>query len=180
MDYSICNALSYNMEDIPVALLMYDIMCQYWVNFKKRVKKSPKLSLPLSLELRTGIGLFHIHSNTTASTLTQSRVKHVASTLRRRALPTPRATGPAAPEDQRNKPLSDTQRTAAQSAARLSGIKTIQHSNPVIPRGRRSAWRPTPEDVQDYVDAGHHEHVRTPLSLRDQSAETTGIVLSNA
>ncbi|KAN0138134.1 hypothetical protein V8E53_004023 [Lactarius tabidus] len=63
MDYSICNALSYNMEDIPVALLMYDIMCQYRVNFKKWVKKSPKLSLPLSLELRTGIGLFHIHGH---------------------------------------------------------------------------------------------------------------------
>ncbi|KAN0135970.1 hypothetical protein V8E53_006131 [Lactarius tabidus] len=49
MDYSICNTLSYNMEDIPVALLMYDIMCQYRVNFKKRVKKR--------------IGLFHIHSH---------------------------------------------------------------------------------------------------------------------
>ncbi|KAN0141876.1 hypothetical protein V8E53_000338 [Lactarius tabidus] len=63
MDYSICNTLSYNMEDIPVVLLMYDIMCQYRVNFKKWVKKSPKLSLPLSLELRTGIGLFHIHGH---------------------------------------------------------------------------------------------------------------------
>ncbi|KAI9429672.1 hypothetical protein H4582DRAFT_1826218 [Lactarius indigo] len=29
MDYSLCKALSYNMEDIPVALVMYDIMCQY-------------------------------------------------------------------------------------------------------------------------------------------------------
>jgi hypothetical protein len=92
----------------------------------------------------------------------------------------PRATGLVAPEDQRNKPLSDTQQMAAQSAARLSRIKTIQHSDPAIPRGRRSAQRPTPEDVQDYVDAGHHEHVRTPLSLQDRSAETTGIVLSNA
>ncbi|KAN0130001.1 hypothetical protein V8E53_012155 [Lactarius tabidus] len=61
MDFSICKALSYNMKDIPVALLMYDIMCQYRVNFKKRIKKSPELSLPSSLELRTGIGLFHIH-----------------------------------------------------------------------------------------------------------------------
>jgi hypothetical protein len=91
----------------------------------------------------------------------------------------PRATGPVAPEDQRNKPLSDTQWTAAQSAARLSRIKTIQHSDPVILHGRRSAWRPTPEDVQDYVDMGHHEHVCAPLSLQDRSAETTGIVLSN-
>jgi hypothetical protein len=69
---------------------------------------------------------------------------------------------------------------AARSAARLSGIKTIQHSDPAIPCGRRSARRPTPEDVQDYVDVGHHEHVHAPLSLRDRSAETTGIVLSNA
>jgi Kyakuja-Dileera-Zisupton transposase len=63
MDYSICKALSYNMEDIPVALVMYDIMCQYRVNFKDRIRKSPELSLPSSLELRTGIGLFHIHGH---------------------------------------------------------------------------------------------------------------------
>jgi hypothetical protein len=63
MDYSICKALTYNMEDIPVALVMYDIMCQYRVNLKSRVTKSPELSLPSSLELRTGIGLFHIHGH---------------------------------------------------------------------------------------------------------------------
>ena len=60
MDYSLCNALSYNMEDIPVALVMYDIMCQYGVHFKEQVEKSPELSLSNSLELWTGIGLFHI------------------------------------------------------------------------------------------------------------------------
>lgn len=63
MDYSICKALHYNTEDIPVALVMYDIMCQYRVNFKKRVRKSPELSIPKSLEIRTGIGLFHIHGH---------------------------------------------------------------------------------------------------------------------
>ena len=63
MDYSICKALSYNMENIPVALVMYDIMCQYRVNFLRRVEDSPELSLPSSLELRTGIGLFHIHGH---------------------------------------------------------------------------------------------------------------------
>ncbi|KAH9002325.1 hypothetical protein EDB86DRAFT_2800734 [Lactarius hatsudake] len=63
MDYSICKALSYNMEDIPVALVMYDIMCQYRVHFQERVKNSPKLSLPSSLQLRMGIGLFHIHGH---------------------------------------------------------------------------------------------------------------------
>ena len=63
MDYSICKALAYNMADIPVALVMYDIMCQYWVHFKERVEKSPKLSLSDTLKLRTGIGLFHIHGH---------------------------------------------------------------------------------------------------------------------
>jgi hypothetical protein len=63
MDYSICKALSYNMEDIPVAPVMYDIMCQYRINFQCRVTKSPELSLPSPLELRTGIGLFHIHGH---------------------------------------------------------------------------------------------------------------------
>jgi hypothetical protein len=63
MDYSICKALSFNMEGIPVALVMYDIMCQYRVHFQERVRKSPELSLPSSLELRTGIGLFHIHGH---------------------------------------------------------------------------------------------------------------------
>jgi hypothetical protein len=42
---------------------MYDIMCQYCINFKDRVSKSPELSLSNSLELRTGIGLFHIHGH---------------------------------------------------------------------------------------------------------------------
>ncbi|KAF8257631.1 hypothetical protein EI94DRAFT_1817279 [Lactarius quietus] len=63
MDYSLCKALSYNMEDIPVALVMYDIMCQYGVHLGDRVEKSPELSIANSLELRTGIGLFHIHGH---------------------------------------------------------------------------------------------------------------------
>ncbi|KAH9169688.1 hypothetical protein EDB89DRAFT_1908334 [Lactarius sanguifluus] len=60
---SLCKALSYNMEDIPVALVMYDIMCQYGVHFQEQVERSPELSLSSSLQLRTGIGLFHIHGH---------------------------------------------------------------------------------------------------------------------
>ncbi|KAF8256589.1 hypothetical protein EI94DRAFT_1710860 [Lactarius quietus] len=63
MDYSLCKALSYNVEDIPVALVMYDIMCQYGVHLSNRVEKSPELSIANSLELWTGIGLFHIHGH---------------------------------------------------------------------------------------------------------------------
>ncbi|KAF8258235.1 hypothetical protein EI94DRAFT_1815793 [Lactarius quietus] len=51
------------MKDIPVALVMYDVMCQYRVHFQKRVKNSPELLIPSSLELQTGIGLFHIHGH---------------------------------------------------------------------------------------------------------------------
>jgi hypothetical protein len=84
------------------------------------------------------------------------------------------------PEGQRSEPLSDTQQMVARSAAQISRIKTIQHSNPAILHGRCSVWCPTPKDVQDYVDTGHHEHVCAPVSLLDRSAETTGIVLSKA
>jgi hypothetical protein len=63
MDYSLCKALSYNMEDIPVALVMYDIMCQYGVHFQERVDRIPELTLSSSLQLRTGVGLFHIHGH---------------------------------------------------------------------------------------------------------------------
>jgi hypothetical protein len=63
MDYSLCKALSYNMSGIATALVMYDIMCQYRVHLEERVEKSPELSIPSTLELRTGIGLFHIHGH---------------------------------------------------------------------------------------------------------------------
>jgi hypothetical protein len=63
MDYSLCKALSYNMDNIPMALVMDDIMCQYGFHLRDRVEKSPKLHLSNSLELQTGIGLFHIHGH---------------------------------------------------------------------------------------------------------------------
>src|SRR6266404_6628732 len=63
MDYSLCKALSYNMSEILTALVMYDIMCQYGKHLQERVHGSPGLSIPSSLELCTGIGLFHIHGH---------------------------------------------------------------------------------------------------------------------
>jgi hypothetical protein len=62
----------------------------------------------------------------------------------------------------RDKPLSDTKQMAAWSAMQLSRIKMIQHSNTVTLHG---CCIPIPEDVQDYVDAGHHETcLHTPWS----------------
>jgi hypothetical protein len=34
MDYSVCNALNFNMDRLPESLVIYDIMCQYSVHFK--------------------------------------------------------------------------------------------------------------------------------------------------
>ncbi|KAI6097048.1 hypothetical protein F5141DRAFT_1220291 [Pisolithus sp. B1] len=50
-DYSICNALGYGSERITKALVIYDVGCQWSVNFRSRVKNSPSLLLPPALEI---------------------------------------------------------------------------------------------------------------------------------
>ena len=61
MDYSIFKALNFNMAGIEAALICYDVMCQWSVHMKARVQRSAHLKIPDGLELRLGIGLFHIH-----------------------------------------------------------------------------------------------------------------------
>ena len=63
MDYSLCQALNYNMDGIPIAVISYDIMCQYCVNLLKRIDENALLSIPEALKLRYVIGLFHIHGH---------------------------------------------------------------------------------------------------------------------
>ena len=63
MDYSIFKAINYNAEGIEAALICYDVMCQWSVRMKERVNGSTFLKLPDNLELRLGIGLFHIHGH---------------------------------------------------------------------------------------------------------------------
>jgi len=63
MDYSIFQALNFNMEGIEAALISYDVMCQWSVHMKDRVMRSPHLNLSENLELRLAIGLFHIHGH---------------------------------------------------------------------------------------------------------------------
>ncbi|KAI0257867.1 hypothetical protein BC834DRAFT_976573 [Gloeopeniophorella convolvens] len=52
MDYSLCQALNYNMDGIPIAVISYDIMCQYCVNLLKRIDENALLSIPEALKLR--------------------------------------------------------------------------------------------------------------------------------
>jgi len=63
MDYSIFKALNFNMDGIEAALICYDVMCQWSVHMKDRVAGSSHLKIPSGLELRLGIGLFHIHGH---------------------------------------------------------------------------------------------------------------------
>jgi hypothetical protein len=63
MDYLIFKALNFNMDGIEVALICYDILCQWSIHMKERVTGSRHLRIPDGLELRLGIGLFHIHGH---------------------------------------------------------------------------------------------------------------------
>lgn len=51
------------MRAIIRALLIYDIMCQWWKNFRRRVEHSPYLSVPEGLTLLRGIGDFHVRGH---------------------------------------------------------------------------------------------------------------------
>jgi len=51
------------MGGIKVALICYDVMCQWSVHMKDRVNGNRHLKISDSLELRLGIGLFHIHGH---------------------------------------------------------------------------------------------------------------------
>ena len=63
MDYSIFKALNFNMNGIEVALICYDVMCQWSIHMKDRVNGSMHLKIPDGLELRLGISLFHIYGH---------------------------------------------------------------------------------------------------------------------
>ena len=63
MDYLIFKALNFNMDGIEAALICYNVMCQWHVNMNYRVEGSEHFKIPDGLELRFGIGLFHIHGH---------------------------------------------------------------------------------------------------------------------
>lgn len=63
MDYCISEAMKFNMEGIPRAILLYDIMCQFWKNLRRRFEGNPYLGFPAAVEILRGIGLFHVHGH---------------------------------------------------------------------------------------------------------------------
>ena len=63
MDYALVCAINY-ITALTVILMLYDIMCQFWVNFLRRISEVPTfLSLPEGVIIKRGIGLFHVHGH---------------------------------------------------------------------------------------------------------------------
>ncbi|KAI6106029.1 hypothetical protein EV401DRAFT_1797429, partial [Pisolithus croceorrhizus] len=63
MDYSLCNALSYNMNGIQNVICFYDINCTYMKNLQKQVDKTMLLEISPSLRIMAGIGMWHVHGH---------------------------------------------------------------------------------------------------------------------
>ncbi|KAI6113980.1 hypothetical protein EV401DRAFT_1889996 [Pisolithus croceorrhizus] len=61
MDYSLCNALSYNMNGIRNVICFYDINCTYMKNLQRQVDNSTFLEIAPSLRIVVGIGMWHVH-----------------------------------------------------------------------------------------------------------------------
>jgi Kyakuja-Dileera-Zisupton transposase len=60
MDYSICQALSYETNPIGSALIIYDVACQWFLNFHRCVQDNPFLSLGPISDLIPAVGKFHL------------------------------------------------------------------------------------------------------------------------
>jgi hypothetical protein len=63
IDYSICNALNYNSKGLPSGLVIYDIVCQWWIHFYRRLRESRFLTIPEEMELVTAVGSFHLSAH---------------------------------------------------------------------------------------------------------------------
>jgi len=64
IDYSICNALKYKTEGLPHGLVIYDIACQWWINFLRRLRKNRQyLSIPDVISIISAVGSFHLSAH---------------------------------------------------------------------------------------------------------------------
>jgi hypothetical protein len=63
IDYAICNALKYNSYGLLEALVIYDVGCQWIINFLKRLHQNRHLSIPDLMELITAVGKFHLSAH---------------------------------------------------------------------------------------------------------------------
>lgn len=62
MDYVLNWILAF-LNGITNVIVLYDIMCQYFVHLYDRFQKSPHLHMPPGLKITRGIGQFHVHGH---------------------------------------------------------------------------------------------------------------------
>ena len=60
MDNSICSALEYHTDPMNSALIIYDVACQWSINFHQCVQDSHFLSVPHITDLIPAMGNFHL------------------------------------------------------------------------------------------------------------------------
>jgi Kyakuja-Dileera-Zisupton transposase len=63
IDYSICQALSYKSAGIDKAIIIYDMACQWYLQFHQRVEASLALQTPDHLETFPAVGNFHLSAH---------------------------------------------------------------------------------------------------------------------
>ncbi|KAI6120112.1 hypothetical protein EDD16DRAFT_1448874, partial [Pisolithus croceorrhizus] len=63
MVYSLCNALSYNMNGIQNVIYFYDINCTYMKNLQRQVDNTKFLEIAPLLMIVVGIRMWHVHGH---------------------------------------------------------------------------------------------------------------------
>ncbi|TFK80385.1 hypothetical protein K466DRAFT_455186, partial [Polyporus arcularius HHB13444] len=64
MDYILHWILAF-LNGLTMVLVLYDIMCQYFIHLHRRFEDSPYLHMPPGLLFLRGIGQFHVHGHLT-------------------------------------------------------------------------------------------------------------------
>ena len=63
MDFSLANALTYNMGNISRVINFYDINCSYMKRLRARVDSNQFIGIPEGFEIIPGIGIWHVHGH---------------------------------------------------------------------------------------------------------------------
>ncbi|KAG6377669.1 hypothetical protein JVT61DRAFT_14434 [Boletus reticuloceps] len=63
IDYSVCQALAYHSAGLKRALVVYDVACQWSINFHRQVESYNILSLPSEMDIVPTVGKFHLSAH---------------------------------------------------------------------------------------------------------------------
>jgi len=63
MDYALVHAVCHGMGQEQRVVNFYDINCQYSKNLQRRIEGNRFISLPPSLRIQPGIGIWHVHGH---------------------------------------------------------------------------------------------------------------------